>query len=362
MWVIAYFLLFRITAPRLFEDNDQVVNTSCLVVLVETVLVYYLVGFYLFPAFFYRRKYVPFLFSLVGIFFVTYQINYTELAYLASISNGYKTNGELTYAKKIFAMLQQAGRLGCFISLRVALWHLSYGFFAPILMLVYRGFSDIIRYQQKVVAAERDKFALELDFLRSQINPHSLFNVLNSVYADVFETNEKAADLVLRLSELMRYNLYEADVTKISLDKELDYIQNYLDLERNRLAGQNVIIDYAQNGQPEQYQIAPLLLIAFVENAFKHGLRGTKSAAYVEVVASIEAGQLTFQVENSIPPKRQVPVGEAVSAAKAGGVGLVNVYRRLETIYKGRYELVVTPSEESYLVVLTIRLESVSKD
>lgn len=361
MWVLIYFLLFKTSVTRLFEDNDQVADTACLVALLETMLVYYFVGFYIFPTFFYRRKYLLFLLSLTGVFFLTYQINYTELSYLALISNGRKATGEITYARKIFAMLRQVGRLGCFTDSRVALWHLSYGFFAPILVLVYRGFSDIIGYQRKVVAAERDKFALELDFLRSQINPHSLFNVLNSVYADVFETNEKAADLVLRLSEMMRYNLYEADVPRIGLDKELAYIQNYLDLERNRLSGQGVSVDYAQTGDLEHYQIAPLLLIAFVENAFKHGVKGS-SAACIEVTALVENGQFTFQVENSIAPKRQVPAGEAVTLPKAGGIGLGNVRRRLDALYKGQYKLTLTPAEDRYTVVLTIQLERTKRD
>lgn len=361
MWVLIYFLLFKTSVTRLFEDNDQVADTACLVALLETMLVYYFVGFYIFPTFFYRRKYLLFLLSLIGIFFLTYQVNYTEVAYLSSISNGHKATGEVTYARKIFAMLRQAGRLGCFTDSRVALWHLSYGFFASILVLVYRGFSDIIGYQRKVVAAERDKFALELDFLRSQINPHSLFNVLNSVYADVFDTNEKAADLVLRLSEMMRYNLYEADVPRIGLDKELAYIQNYLDLERNRLSGQGVSVDYAQTGDLEHYRIAPLLLIAFVENAFKHGAKGARSGAYVAIVALVENGQFTFQVENSVAPKRQVPVGEAITALKSGGIGLSNVRRRLDALYKGQYKLILTPAEDRYTVVLTIQLERMEK-
>ena len=357
LWAIVYFAFFRASAPRVFDDNDWVVNTACVVSLLETVLVYYFVGFYIFPAFFYRQKYLLFVLSLIAVFFVTYQISYTEFSYLASISNGHNADRKITYAKKIFSMIELAGRLGCFTNLRIALWHLFYGLSASILVLVYRGFRDIIGYQQKLVVAERDKFALELDFLRSQINPHSLFNVLNSVYADVFETNEKAADLILRLSELMRYNLYEADVERIGLDKELTYIQNYLNLERNRLSGQDVSISYAQSGQPERYQLAPLLLIAFVENAFKHGTKGKLIGAYVEVYASVENGRLRFQVENSIPEKRSELLHGASTTVKSGGVGLGNVRRRLETLYKDQYELAVTYTEGCYTVVLTIQLE-----
>lgn len=226
-------------------------------------------------------------------------------------------------------------------------------FFLPILLLVFKAFRDLINYQKRIITVERDKFELELDFLKSQVNPHFLFNTLNSVYADVFDTNEKAADLILRLSELMRYNLYETNLPKIALDKELAYIQNYLNLERNRLSDRYVVIDYEQSGQLEQYQIAPLLLIAFVENAFKHGVKGATEPAYVQVSASVTAGQLLFRVENSIPDK--LPVGEP--DRKSGGVGLNNVRRRLDTLYKDNYELVVTTSEGRYEVTLILQVE-----
>ncbi|WP_461052348.1 sensor histidine kinase [Spirosoma arcticum] len=364
MWLAVYFLLIKDTYPRIFEDNERVGSVASFAALFQAMVLYYSIGHYVFPKFFYKRDYAKLILILATVFFVIYQINYLLFYYLDSISNKVRPDGKFTYVRKIFRMVQEAGWLGCFTSLRVFLWNLSYNCFLPIFMLVTKGFRDIIDYQKRLVTAEKDKFALELSFLKAQVNPHFLFNTLNSVYARVFDSDEQAADLILRLSELMRYNLYETDVAKITLDKELSYIQNYLDLERNRLSDQYVVIDYEQSGNPSAYQIAPLLLIAFVENAFKHGVKRATEPSYVQVSANLTDGKLVFRVQNSVPHRREAPPAESEplvhSDRESGGIGLVNVRRRLDALYKGRYELVVTPNLDTYLIVLTMRLETVS--
>jgi two-component system, LytTR family, sensor kinase len=222
-----------------------------------------------------------------------------------------------------------------------------------------RAFRDLSSLRLKNLRLEKDKLNLELDFLKAQVNPHFLFNTLNSVYARVFDSDEQAADLVLRLSELMRYNLYESDVARIALDKELSYVQNYLDLERNRLSDQYVVIDYEQSGNPATYQIVPLLLITFVENAFKHGVKGATEPAYVQVSATVTAGQLVFRVENSVPRRHQISAMEPPTGLinKSGGIGLGNVRRRLDALYKDRYELITTLTEDTYTVLMTVQVE-----
>ncbi|WP_143092948.1 sensor histidine kinase, partial [Arsenicibacter rosenii] len=144
-------------------------------------------------------------------------------------------------------------------------------------------------------------------------------------------------------------------VPRIGLTKELAYIQNYIDLEQNRLLGEDIQIDYQQLGDPSSYQIAPLLLIAFVENAFKHGIKGANGPAFVKVTASIQSNLLTFSVENSIPPvrRRAEPQNDD---KRRGGVGLTNVKRRLDAIYPDLYALSITPDEGIYKVELTITL------
>ncbi len=340
-----------------YKDNEFVENWVAGLLTVQTVTLYYFFGYYVFPRHLYTLTISGLLVTiswLAAWHVVMYESNYFMLRHLQQINDGPRIDRD-------WAMLQKAGMLGFANSGLTAIWSFFYSFPFALMLLGYLAVKDLFRYRTKNLRLEREKLSLELDFLRSQINPHSLFNILNSVYADVFETNEKAADLVLRLSELMRYNLYEADVVKISLYKELAYIQNYLDLEGNRLSGQDVSINFARDGQSEQYQIAPLLLIAFVENAFKHGTKGKLLAAYVEVYASVENGQFIFQVENSVPARRAEPVNKAIPAIKLGGVGLGNVRRRLDALYKDRYELVITSTEESYTVVLTIQLEPVDQ-
>ncbi|PRY39264.1 histidine kinase [Spirosoma oryzae] len=354
-WVLLYLLLLRPTAPRVFNDNALVIKTVIITSLVETIVIHYFVSLVVFPKFLYRQAYLKSAAIFLLLFFIVYQTNTILFTYLSTISDQVGTDHKLKYAVATAHMVQQAGFWGCFTDLRAALWNLSFGLFLPILTLITQGFNDLIRYQRRLVEAERVRLRLEVDFLKAQVNPHFLFNTLNSVYARIFEADQQAADLVLHLSELMRYNLYETDQPRISLDKELAYIQHYLDLERNRLAHQPVLIDYEQSGQPAHYQIAPLLLIAFVENAFKHGVKGATQPAYVQVRADVDTnGHFTFTVENSLPDSKP---SASRPEARSGGVGLVNVRRRLEALYAGLYTLDATADQQAYTVTLTVQLE-----
>lgn len=355
-WLLLYLLLLRPTTPRIFNDNALVINTVLIASLLETIVIHYFVSLVVFPKFLYRQAYLKSATIFLLLFFFVYQINTILFNYLSIISDQIGTDHKPTYAVTIAHMVQQAGFWGCFTDLRAALWNLSFGLFLPILTLITQGFNDLIRYQRRLVEAERVRLMLEVDFLKSQVNPHFLFNTLNSVYARIFEADQQAADLVLHLAELMRYNLYETDQPRISLDKELAYIQHYLDLERNRLADQPVIIDYEQSGQPAHYQVAPLLLIAFVENAFKHGVKGAIQPAYVQVRAELDpTGRFVFTVENSLP-QRQLTA--APTEVRSGGVGLANVRRRLEALYAGRYTLDTTADQQAYTIMLTVQLET----
>lgn len=357
-WALLYLLLLRPTTPRIFDDNALVTKTVIITSLLETIAIHYFVSLVVFPKFLYRQAYLKSAAIFLLLFFFVYQVNTILFNYLSAISDQVGTDHKPKYAVATAHMVQQAGFWGCFTDLRAALWNLSFGLFLPILTLITQGFNDLIRYQRRLVEAERVRLMLEVDFLKAQVNPHFLFNTLNSVYARIFEADQQAADLVLHLAELMRYNLYETDQPRISLDKELTYIQNYLNLERNRLADQPVLIDYEQSGQPAHYQIAPLLLIAFVENAFKHGVKGATQPAYVQVRADTDStGHFTFTVENSLPERRQVP---ATPEMRSGGVGLANVRRRLEALYTGQYILDTATNQQAYTVILTIQLEAIT--
>ena len=345
--VLASYTIPIATKGYTFATNKLIVTT-----ILQTMAYYYIMGYVILPRYLYHFRPVKLIVWSAIVFFVIHLSNYLIFFYLHQL-------GEITtevdeYVNRNWQRFREAGLLGCFTNFRIFLLNIVYSTNVALLYLLPKICKDIITIRFRSLRLEKDKLALELTFLKAQVSPHFLFNTLNSVYADVFDTNEKAADLILRLSELMRYNLYETDLPKITLDKELAYIQNYLDLERNRLADQYLVIDYEQSGPVEQYQIAPLLLITFVENAFKHGVKGATEPAYVQINADIIADQLVFRVENSVPAKRLVV---ETTEKKSGGIGLSNVRRRLGILYDGQYQLITDKTETTYTVKLTIQVE-----
>ena len=190
----------------------------------------------------------------------------------------------------------------------------------------------------------------ELRFLKSQINPHFLFNTLNNLYALTLKKSDQAPEIVLKLSEMMRYMLYECNEKRVPLSKEVNYIQNYLDLERLR-HGQKVDIRFEVEGQIGEQKIAPLMFIPFLENSFKHGLNNHITKGFVLIRMQVESNTVYFFIENSKPdvlPPRDL--------RRSGGIGLVNVHRRLNLLYPENYALDIDDNPNSYVVNLKINL------
>src|SRR5689334_12273808 len=194
-----------------------------------------------------------------------------------------------------------------------------------------------------------EKAEAELQFLRTQINPHFLFNTLNNIYSLILtKENEKAGGMILKLSDIMDYMIHESKEETVPLQAEINHIRNYLDLEKIRLTGQNNI-DFMSETDAEHYMIAPFILLPFIENGFKHGISNTINNGYINIHLNAAKGILNFKVENSKP----------VSADKNlnNGIGLVNIKRRLEIIYPGRYELKIHDNARSFDVDLAINLD-----
>jgi len=193
----------------------------------------------------------------------------------------------------------------------------------------------------------------ELKFLKSQINPHFLFNTLNSLYALTLKKSDQAPEIVLKLSEMMRYMLYECNEKKVLLSKEISYLQNYIDLERIR-QGRNAEIQLHVEGDPGDFSIAPLLFIPFLENSFKHGLgTAVRQDGFVQMEMKIQDNLLTFQIENS--KSQRLPTSNP--GRPSGGIGLVNVQRRLNLLYPQRFDLKLEDSPHIYKVTLSIELD-----
>jgi LytS/YehU family sensor histidine kinase len=193
----------------------------------------------------------------------------------------------------------------------------------------------------------------ELKFLKSQINPHFLFNTLNSLYALTLKKSDAAPEIVIKLSEMMRYMLYECNERRVPLRKEVQYIQNYLDLEQLR-QGQNARIEFELNGSIREQQIAPLMFTPFLENSFKHGLNNQLTEGFVRIRLDVEDHKVFLEIENS-----KAPVKPAQNHNKpSGGIGLVNVRRRLNLIYPDSYNLLVTDQPDKYKVNLDLNLDN----
>ncbi|MXV51145.1 histidine kinase [Pedobacter sp. HMF7647] len=221
-----------------------------------------------------------------------------------------------------------------------ALWYLG-------LMLALKLSLDWYEQQRVIQRITVEKLNAELDFLRAQINPHFLFNILNNLYALTLKRSELAPDVVLKLSAMMEYMLYDSNDEKVLLNKELNYLRNYIDLERLRLndgANINLQIDQAPEGQ----KIAPLLLLPLIENAFKHGLSKKTENGWLKVNIGLDGTTLTVLVDNTKTPLN----GQHLK----GGIGLSNLRKRLELLYPQRHKLELEDLRDTFKGKLVIEL------
>lgn len=210
-----------------------------------------------------------------------------------------------------------------------------------------RSWFVLSKITARLQEAEKEKAQMELRALKSQVNPHFLFNTLNGIYSMTLTHDKRLPETVIQLSDLMRYFLYEATDEKVPLEKELALLDNYISLQKIRL-GENLKIKRSITGQVEGQMIAPLLLITFVENAFKHGNKQQVEEDFVTIDITVEGKQLDFTISNN---KGVVddPAGEMY-----GGIGLENVKRRLELLYPGRHSLTITSDAISFTVNLKL--------
>ena len=217
---------------------------------------------------------------------------------------------------------------------------------------VLKVFSDWVRYQRDRQILQTQNMQSELRFLRSQINPHFLFNTLNSLYALTLKKSDKAPEIVIKLSEMMRYMLYECNEKRVSLDKEVNYIKNYLELEKLR-HGQKMDIHFEMAGELNGQKIAPLMFIPFLENSFKHGLKNQIEPGFVNIKMEINLNEVRVKIENS--KSQSLP---AQIHKRSGGIGLKNVRRRLNILYPNKHQLNINDNPKTYEVNLQIGIDS----
>ncbi|MDW3195939.1 MAG: histidine kinase [Cytophagales bacterium] len=208
---------------------------------------------------------------------------------------------------------------------------------------------DWFKNQQMKKELERRRMQGELDLLRNQVNPHFLFNVLNSIDSLIYKVSPEGSEAVHKLSAIMRYMLYDSNANHVLLNSEIEYLSSYFDLQRIRMKATDVV-NFECKGPVAGQKIAPMLFIVFVENAFKHAniIDGRR---VIEVSIEMEDSLLRFNCRNSYDPNH------LEQKDKVGGIGLKNVERRLDLLYENRYALNTHVANGYYTVSLNVNLE-----
>jgi two-component system, LytTR family, sensor kinase len=228
--------------------------------------------------------------------------------------------------------------------------HTLFNFFFFLFILAgstaYSMIKDRVRADRISREKETENLKTELSLLRSQASPHFMFNVLNNMVALARKKSDLLEPSLLKFSSLMRYMLYEADEDKVPLEKEIEYLQSYIDLQQQRF-GKNVQLNIDLNNPDTTYEIEPMLLIPFVENAFKHGT-GLIEGAIINVQLKVGNNKLFFEVKNKFN------TAPAEIKDKTPGIGLANVKRRLNLLYGNKHSLVITEKDNWFTASLQL--------
>lgn len=215
---------------------------------------------------------------------------------------------------------------------------------------IYWGISTLLKLSKswyQLQQLEKENLSLELNSLKMQINPHFLFNSLNSIYSLARKKSDQTPSVILELSNLMRYMIYEVSDEKVSLDKEIEAIENYLDLQKLRVE-KETDIQFKLVIEDRERKIAPLLFFPLIENSFKHGLKGETGENFVFIHLESDAHHLQFTIKNN---KGKI---DDVEKGKYGGLGLENVKKRLKLIYGKQSEMAIEETGEHFEVYVKI--------
>jgi two-component system LytT family sensor kinase len=294
-------------------------------------------------------KYGYFTVINISIFYINYTLLIPQLLkkywlYVLSIialialMSAVKTIMAVLYREEVLRHWDTKTKTLEYSSLAVFVWSSVFtsGFFiisGCLIKFALDWFSNI-RIQRSLETEKKD---MELQFLKSQLNPHFLFNSLNNIYSLAYQKSDKTADAILKLSEIMRYMIYESNDSWVALSKEIEYVQSYIELQKLRFKdGASVVMTL--NGEIDDQQILPLVLISFVENAFKHGVANDPSDPIrINIIANQKI--LHFSITNK---------KNNANKDHVGGVGLNNVERRLQLLYPERYKLNIVNSATHY--------------
>lgn len=321
-WILYYFFLC-VVFYNAYQIHDSIFYVQFILFMpISAALVY--VNFYiLIPNFLYGKKY----------FYYVLLLSLTLLG--AAFSDQLLKQMYAHFGSKLFAFTADINFQNLFLE-TTGLFYLT-GFTTAVKLS-----KTWIQNQQLMKEKEKQYLETELNFLKAQIQPHFFFNTLNNLYSLTLKKSDQAPEIVLKLSALMSYMLYESNTHKVSLSKEITYLQNYLDLEKLRF-GQRLAVAFEMEGQIEEVSIPPMILILFLENSFKHGVKNNLNKISIDISLKVEGGFLFFEIKN--PVEENIPTGNS-------GIGLKNAKRRLDLLYGNNYRLDLSEKQNEFIVSL----------
>ncbi|HZX59915.1 MAG TPA: histidine kinase [Mucilaginibacter sp.] len=326
-WLVIYLLWVFVFHNYSFSLNKTLTVQFCYLIFITAD--YYTATYFIVPRFLKRKQYALFIIFMVLLIAVS-----ALLRSLVSeqISKYVFTNGP----KVAFGALYLNSVVNIFIWVE--------------LIVFGKMIFDRIYDQQQMAIMEKERVKHELDFLKAQINPHALFNSLNSIYGHIDKSNQTARNILLQFSGLLRYQLYDCSEDKVSLEKEIEYIRNYVAFQQLR-KDDNLVVNIETCIAPGEYKIAPLLLVTLTENAFKFVSSFSDKPNSINIKIIVKDSLFGFHICNTTElNKRQ-------SAPGTSGIGLVNLKRRLELLYPDRYKLTCDQQDGHYQANLEIELE-----
>ncbi|RKR09471.1 histidine kinase [Flavobacterium sp. 90] len=340
-------VFFILTSLIQFYESPFRINNDFYVQWVTGIVLFYLNYFYLVPALLLQKKYwlyFTFVVILIAAFMII-RINYF-------IPEFKHIRPRMIPPEELKLMYKGPRIRGIMATRQPLFFKIGPSLFYILIITIsaaIRTLTEFYNNQQNKLIAETHRTNTELIYLRKQTNPHFLFNSLNSIYSLAHKKSDLVPDAIVTLSELMRYMLYETDNKTVALEKEINYIQNYIELQKLRLNNiEDIVINV--HGDTKNKFIEPLLLISFVENAFKYGT-DYKGAAHVKIKIFILNNSLDFWIENTIENYLKDP--------ENSGIGLVNIQNRLDLLYPDAHELNITQDNDFYRVHLNLKLDEI---
>ena len=340
-WIqILFWGVLWVLIPFLLSNNWELTNrhvVRSILVFSGVVAVIWANGVWLMPTLYFKKRYGWYVLAAVGLLLVVVTIIYWESApwaeYLHRMGPGRRRKS--MDPNPAFLFMKYFSR--------------AIPYFTALIGSTLFEIASFAQKKEKEAAEFRsEKLGAEIKFLKSQTNPHFLFNALNNIYTLTLLKSDKAPDHLLKLSDMLRYMLYECKADRVPLQKEIDYLQHFIDLQLLKDSrGLNVSFDFKEV-EPD-LEIAPMLLIPFVENAFKHSKIEDLKKGWIKVKLHTSGKTLYFEALNS-KPQDETPKDEQ------GGIGLDNVRRQLELLYPDQHELQIEDTKAQYSVSLRINL------